>query len=91
MSSDNKTFICSIRYMEPVEGTSYITAKSEEDAKEKAQKMFSWRNQFEVIAIEESPDSQMVLDMQAEAQEQMDMLDKMGFEFPSNPKKEDIN
>ena len=88
MSTDNKTFIISLRYMEPVEGTSYITAKSEEAAREKAEKLFSWHQQFEIVDVTESTDSQLVLDLKAEAEEAA--FNQM-IGLPTHPKKEDIN
>lgn len=86
-----KTFIMNIRYMEPVEGTTYITAASEEEAREKANKMFELRHGFEVIGVEESPETQMALDMKAEAEEAYQIADALGISFSQTPKKEDIN
>lgn len=90
MTEGNKTFIVSLRYLEPVEGTSYITAPNEEVAREKAAKLFSWHKSFEIVDVVESSEPQMILDLKAEAEEKM--LDQfMNESFPTNPKKEDIN
>lgn len=90
MTEGNKTFIVSLRYLEPVEGTSYITAPNEGVAREKVAKLFSWHKNFEIVDVVESDEPQMILDLKAEAEEKM--LDQfMKESFPTKPKKEDIN
>lgn len=90
MTEGNKTFIISLRYFDPVEGTSYVTAKSEEEAREKATKLFSWHKDFQIVDVTETDEPQMMLDLKAEAEEEM--IDRfMSEAFPTNPKKEDLN
>jgi len=65
MANNKKTFIVQMKYWEPVEGTTYITADSEEEARSKAMSLFDRHKDVEIAFIDESPMSQMELDFGA--------------------------
>ena len=58
-----KTFIVTIQYLEPCEGTTYTTAKTADEAKAKIEKLFSLRPGLKVCDVVESSVSQLELDM----------------------------
>ena len=65
-----KTYIVTIQYLEPCEGTTYTTAKNPKEAAEKIEKLFSQRQGIRVCDVVETPMTQLELDMEAHEDEQ---------------------
>ena len=61
-----KTFVVSLKYWDPVEGTAYFTADDEDDARAKALKLFAEHRDLEVVSVDESPVSQLEMDLSNE-------------------------
>lgn len=58
-----KTYVVSLKYWDPVEGTAYFTCDSPEEAREKCFELFKEHRDVEIVSIEESPISQLELDL----------------------------
>ncbi len=66
----NKTWVCAVWYREPTEGTAYITATTEDEARVKAARLFAGRDDLEIVDITESPVSQLEMDLRYQQMEE---------------------
>ena len=80
----SKTYNVYIRFFEPCESNAYVMADSEEEAIEKAEKLFGNRQGVEIVFCEECGESQLMMDFR-------EMMEEAGVPPMPMTSKKDLN